>query len=63
VTIADIMVSASLVKSKKDADRLAAGGGLKINGQACQDARAPFPDGKTIIAMGKKKTFAITVEE
>jgi tyrosyl-tRNA synthetase len=63
VTIADIMVSASLVKSKKDADRLAAGGGLKINGQTCQDARVPFPDGKTVVAMGKKKTFAITVEK
>lgn len=55
-TIASVMVKVGLVKSNKEADRMAAGGGVRRNGERVDDARAVIPSvaDEFVLSVGKR---------
>ncbi len=57
-TIAEVFLDIGFVKSKGEADRMAAQNGIKINDVAVGDARLSFPSGEHKVSMGKKR-FAV----
>lgn len=54
-TIAEVFLDIGFVKSKGEADRMAAQNGIKINDVAVGDARLSFPSGEHKVSMGKKR--------
>lgn len=62
-TLAEVLVSVGLAKSKGDADRLAANGGVKLNGAKVPDARTKFaPISQTLVLSVGKRGFNVQVE-
>ena len=60
ITVAELVVHAGLAKSKADARRLAAGGGLRFNGVLVEHAdvkveRRDFDDGQVVLSAGRKR--------
>jgi tyrosyl-tRNA synthetase len=64
-TVADVLVETGLVKSRKDADRMAANRGVRINGDAVDDVRVLMggsfkrEDGRTAVLAVGKKSFVV----
>ena len=49
--IADAMVAAGFAVSKRDAERLVAGNGVKLDGNVVSDPRTPWKTGDTAIVL------------
>ena len=58
-SLADVLLIAGLVTSKGDATRLAAGGGIRLNGEQISNVRDPAPSGDFVLTVGKKKMARI----
>ncbi|KFI05669.1 tyrosine--tRNA ligase [Massilia sp. BSC265] len=64
VTLAELAVEAGLAASRSEARRLAAGGGLRLDGQAVADAEQTLPSGagQWQLSAGRKRHARIVVE-
>lgn len=65
-TIADILVRAKMVKSKGEADRLAAQGGIRVEGIVLGDVRGELDqieEREFTVSVGKKRTIRIVYGE
>jgi tyrosyl-tRNA synthetase len=58
-TYADILVQVGLAKSKGDADRLAAGGGVRLFGEPIANVRAIALGTELVLGVGKKRVVRI----
>jgi len=68
LTVAELTLHAGLAKSKGDARRLAAGGGLRFNGVLVEHAdvkveRRDFDDGQVILSAGRKRHVRVLPTE
>ena len=66
LTVAQILFDAGLVKSKTEAAKIAANGGVKLNGNPVSDVRATLThgdfDGSTfLLSVGKNKIIAVKI--
>lgn len=55
-TLAEALVGSGLSQSKREAERLVAGGGVKLDGVTAHDARAPWPASKPcVLSVGARR--------
>jgi len=60
-TIADALIAAGFAKSKRDAERLVAGRGVRLDGRTVEDPREPWPAPEsTVLAVGSRRFVRIT---
>ncbi len=56
-TLADALVACGFAKSKREAERLAAGGGVKVNGVAAGDVRQPWTWREEVVLSSGTRRF------
>jgi tyrosyl-tRNA synthetase len=68
ITLAQMLFDAKMVSSKTEATKLAAGGGVRVNGAVVTDVRINLPreafeDSSFLLSVGKKKVVAVRIED
>jgi tyrosyl-tRNA synthetase len=68
ITLAQMLFDAKMVLSKTEATKLAAGGGVRVNGAVVTDVRIALPreafeDSSFLLSVGKKKVVAVRIED
>jgi tyrosyl-tRNA synthetase len=61
--IADVIVLAGFASSKREAERLVAGGAVRVDGAAIADPKAPWPEAPSaVLSVGARK-FARVIRQ
>jgi tyrosyl-tRNA synthetase len=61
-TLAEALVGTGLAQSKREAERLVSGGGVKVDGVVAHDARGPWP-GQAVLSVGARRFVRVVPAE
>ncbi|HXM07389.1 MAG TPA: S4 domain-containing protein, partial [Candidatus Acidoferrum sp.] len=61
--LADVLVRAGFAESKRAAERLISGNGVKIDGIVVSDSRAPWTADDAVLSVGSRKFARVRVQK